>query len=380
MGTHGSGTAPHTPRRRYRILFVGHHRLDRSPSQRFRFEQYLGFLQANGFDWELSNILDAEADRVFYSPGNYLGKLGIFLRSGLHRLRDVVRAGQYDIIFIQREAFMTGTAWFEKQFYQSGAKVVFDFDDSVWLPNVSAGNASLAFLKRPEKTQDLIRFSHLVFAGNGYLADYARQFNDQVVVIPTTVDTDEYAPPPHRPANPRFVLGWSGSPTTIEHFEYSLPVLRELKRRHGDRIDIQLIGDGSYRNEELGVVGKPWTRQTEVPTIAGFDAGFMSLPDTEWARGKCGLKGLTYMSLAVPTIMSPVGVNTEIIRHGQNGFLATSTDEWIACIERLMTDPELARRIGQAGRQTVLDGYSIHAQKHRYLHYLTALAEGQTLH
>jgi len=93
----------------------------------------------------------------------------------------------------------------------------------------------------------------------------------------------------------------------------------------------------------------------------------MPLPDDEWAKGKCGLKGLSYMACEVPTIMSPVGVNTEIIQHGKNGFLASTTDEWMACLSQLIENPELRETIGKAGKQTVLEKYSVLSQQQNYL-------------
>ena len=37
-------------------------------------------------------------------------------------------------------------------------------------------------------------------------------------------------------------------------------------------------------------------------------------------QGKCGMKGLLYMSVGIPSVMSNVGMNKDIIKHGVNGF------------------------------------------------------------
>ena len=93
----------------------------------------------------------------------------------------------------------------------------------------------------------------------------------------------------------------------------------------------------------------------------------MPLPNDEWSKGKCGLKGLQYMGMAIPTVMSPVGVNTDIIDDGENGFLADSEDEWVDKLSQLIEDKMLRTRIGISGRKTVVDNYSVEANKHKYL-------------
>ncbi len=345
------------------------HRPDRSPSQRFRFEQYLEYIRANGYDYEFSYLISAADDKIFYKPGNLPSKLGIFLRSTLRRLGEAMRAGSYDIIFIQREAYMLGTAFFEKSFARSRAKVIFDYDDSIWVQQVSAGNRMLGFLKNADKTRDIIKVSDMVFAGNQYLADFAAQYNPVVRIVPTTIDTDEYQRLP-RPADQpldQVCIGWSGSFTTIEHFETALPALRIIQQQYGPRVTFRVVGDGSYRNEELGITGLPWRKDTEVADLSAMDIGIMPLPDTEWAKGKCGLKGLQYMAVETPTIMSPVGVNTEIIQHGENGLLASTTEEWVAALRLLIDDGAARGLMGRAGRKTVVEQFSVLSERDHYL-------------
>ncbi len=349
-----------------KVLYLTLHRAERSPSQRFRFEQYMEFLKQNGFDYTFSYLLDANDDKVFYSPRNYFAKAIISLKSIFRRVGEVLNANDYDIIFVQRECFMLGTAVFEKLFARSKAKLIFDFDDSIWMQNVSEANKKLAFLKNAEKTSEIIRVADLIFAGNPYLRDYAKQFNENITIIPTTIDTEEYKPVAHS-NDGKVCIGWSGSITTIQHFKYAIPALEIIKKKYGERISIKVIGDGNYKNEALNVISLPWVKPDEVKEISSFDIGIMPLPDDEWAKGKCGLKGLQYMALEVPTIMSPVGVNSEIIQDGENGFLATTTEEWVDKISRLIESEELRKKVGKAARQTVIEKYSVEALKPVYL-------------
>jgi glycosyltransferase involved in cell wall biosynthesis len=85
----------------------------------------------------------------------------------------------------------------------------------------------------------------------------------------------------------------------------------------------------------------------------------MPMPDEEWALGKCALKALQYMAAEVATVASAVGANREVIDHGRNGLLVTTTQEWLECIATLAEKPDLRRQIGAAGRRTVEEEYSM---------------------
>lgn len=350
------------------ILFIDMHREGRSPSQRFRYEQYLGLLRTKGFVIHHSYLLSENDDKLFYASGNYVSKGWILLKSISKRFGDLFQARNYDFIFIQREAFMLGTVFFERLLSKSGAKLIVDFDDAIWLHQVSSSspNQNLNFLKRPSKTSEIIKLADTVVAGNSYLAKYALQFNTKVEVIPTTIDTDLYTPQKKFPKS-KINIGWSGSKTTVDHFKEAIPALEKVKQKYGDKIEFTVIGDGSYRYENLGIIGKSWSLDKEVSDLQEFDIGIMPLPNDEWSKGKCGLKGLQYMALEIPTIMSPVGVNTEIIDHKINGFLASTSDEWVDYLGMLIENPELRHQIGILGRQKVVEHYSVVANSERFL-------------
>jgi len=359
-----------------KVLFIASHRPDRNPGQRFRFEQYFDHLRQNGYECHLSYIINVNDDKVLYAQGKYFHKALLGLKAALKRGLDAWSGNEYDIIFIFREAFFTGSTLFERLFSRTKAKLVFDFDDAIWHFDVSEANKKLGFLKNPGKTAQIISRVDLVFAGNQYLADFARHYNDKVVIIPTTIDTDEYIPGPFNEGK-EICIGWSGSITTIRHFQIVVPALKKIKEKFGTRVRFKVIGDGAYKNDELGIRGIAWNKQDELDELRSIDIGIMPLPDDEWSRGKCGLKGLQYMALEIATVMSPVGVNAEIIRDGENGMLAGTDEEWVAKLSLLVENPELRRRLGQAGRRTVLDGYSVHAQKNNYLRYFDSLTGKQ---
>ncbi len=358
-----------------RMLLMAVHSPDRAPSQRFRIEEFLPYLRQQGIETDYGWALSADEAKTFYSPAPLTHKARVVARAGARRVWSVlpqVLRRRYDVVFVQREAFFLGGPWFE-WLSTRRAPMLYDFDDAIWVHQISASNRRFAFLKNVDKVPDLVRMAHTVLAGNPYLAQWAGQYSSNVKIVPTTIDTEAYTPGPRRAGEP-VTIGWSGSTSTIEHFETALPVLTRVKAQFGDRVRFKVIGDAKYRHDALGIVGEAWRADTEVEELRKIDVGLMPLPDTEWARGKCGLKGLQYMSLAIPTVMSPVGVNADIIRHGHNGFLASAEDEWVARLTELVESAELRARLGDAGRQTVVDSYSVQRWRDTYVELIRTAA------
>jgi glycosyltransferase involved in cell wall biosynthesis len=235
--------------------------------------------------------------------------------------------------------------------------------------DVSEGNKNWKWLKNPLKTGQIIGLANMVFAGNRYLADYALNFNKNVKIVPTTIDTD-YHKKIHSPVTKEKVcIGWSGSTTTIKHFRMAENFLLKIKEKFGDKVYFKLIGSDTYTNPLLNLKGIKWNLSSEIADLSEIDIGIMPLPDDEWANGKCGFKGLQYMAMEIPAVMSPVGVNTEIITDGVNGFLAGDDNEWIEKLSLLIESASLRKKIGAEGRKTVQERYSVESLKYKYLEY-----------
>jgi glycosyltransferase involved in cell wall biosynthesis len=282
-----------------------------------------------------------------------------------------VTSRRYDLVLVHRESLPVGPPWVERILGSAGVPYVFDFDDAIYLRASSDANRRLAWLKYPSKTATVVRNARVVIAGNEHLANWARRSAADVVVIPTAIDTDVY-----RPAPPRMgplCVGWSGSPSTIQHLEQLAPVLSELQRERGVRL--RIIGDSGYTIDGAAVDAVPWREASELEDLRAIDIGVMPLPNDEWARGKCGLKALQYMALGIPAILSPVGVNRAIARDGA-ALLASTAAEWRSALRALLDDEQLRVRTGRAGRVRVESEYSLDTALPLWERALRSAADG----
>lgn len=340
-----------------KILFIASHRPNRAPGQRFRFEMFFDELEKAGFGVELSFLLDEEADRILYSKGNYLKKALIALKSIRKRKADQKRATDFDLVVIFREALMTRSIFFEKALAQAQVPMIFDFDDAIWIKDVSANNRILSALKDENKIKKILPLCTAVTAGNAYLADFAKLYNPNVHIIPSTIDESVHKPIQVE-KDQHICVGWSGSLTTMAHFESLLPVLEKLRAKYGQELRLLTIGAKSSKAEELNIEYLPWKAHSENNDLNQIDIGLMPLPNNKWTAGKCGMKALLYMAAGKATIVTPLGVNAEIIQHGMNGLHATSHQEWYEAIVDLLENPEKRKQLGENGRTTVVQHYS----------------------
>jgi glycosyltransferase involved in cell wall biosynthesis len=328
---------------------------DTSPGQRFRIEQWEPILKDKGVEITYSPFETEELHRVLYENGKTLQKAKTVLQNMNNRRVEMRSVQNFDLVYVFREAAIFGPALFEKQVARSGVPMIFDFDDAVFVAYKSPSNGYLSHLKFPKKTGAICRHSAWVMAGNDYLADYARQFNPNVTIVPTTIDTDKYQPKTEYEKE-KLVIGWSGSYSTAQYLDTVAAVFQDLAKERD--FVLKVIGAPKYNLDKVNLNAIPWKSATEVEDLLEMDIGIMPMPDDLWSQGKCGLKALQYMALGIPTICSPIGVNRKIIKDGANGFLAADKDEWIEKLKRLMDSVELRRKLGREGRKTVEQEYS----------------------
>lgn len=318
------------------------------PSFRFRVQQFLPYLRANGV-----------ACDCFIIPADPIRRLRLL--RGMRR---------YDVVFLQKKMLR----WADRRLLRANARrLVYDVDDAIMYRY--RGSRSSLSAARKRRFRDMARMSDLVLAGNDFLCWLAADYAARAVCFRTVVDTDFYTPGPGAGQEP-LVIGWSGSASTNHYLSIVMPVLDRLAERH--HFILRLVSDTRAgipfeACRSLRVEFTPWDSATELGDFRAFDIGLMPLPDDEWAYGKCALKGLLYMACGVPAVCSSVGAVTTIVTDGETGFLSASDEEWRKKIERLLGDFALRRRIAEKARGLVVSRYSLAVQAPQLLHILQGL-------
>lgn len=340
-------------------------------SSRLRMLQYLPALQGAGIDVEVSPLLDDA-----YVSDLYAGRVSItgVARSYWQRLRRTRSLDQFDVVWMEKEAWPWLPDWLELPLLGGSTRLVVDYDDAVF-HRYDAHRSPLVRGLLGRKIDAVMRRANLVTVGNDYLAERARSAGAaRIEWLPTVVDLQRYpAAAPAHDAAP-VVVGWIGSPSTAEYLRQVADALAPLQ----DEGLVRCVAIGARPDQ---VAGTPfqvteWQEDTEVAQLQRFDIGIMPLPDEPWERGKCGYKLIQYMACGLPVVASPVGVNTDIVEPGKHGFLASSPGEWAEAIRRLAMDPSLRRRMGDGGRRRVEQTYCLQAQASRLVDMLSGVASG----
>lgn len=324
-------------------------------STRQRLLQYVPALSAAGISIEHHALLDDDYVRRLATGERYPKRR--LARAYRERLAQVIGDDGSDVLWIYAELFPYLPASFERLAFRSGKPVVYDFDDAFFH---QYDDNPRPFVRRAlrGKLQPLIEGAAICCCGNEYLRSYAARLRPDSIVLPTVVDTDAYTPRAVDREGPVRV-GWIGSPSTWQILRDFLPMLQDVCRSRGALL--RIVGAGAAAEGERGPAIElvEWTEETEIDSVRNMDVGIMPLRDVAFQRGKSGYKLIQYMACGLPVVASPVGVNAEIVRHGENGLLASCEQDWRDALGMLIDDAAARRTMGAAGRQRVEQHYSL---------------------
>jgi len=320
-----------------------------TPSSRLRVRQHVPALRREGIE-----VQEAPSP-VSLFPASEPGAARWRRRlRGLRHLGSVLAARaphaasswRFDLTWLQKELY-PGLPTLEPFLHPP---VVFDVDDAVWLRGPAGFFAC----------RTLARRSRLVLAGNMFIAERFSSWGARVETVPTGVDTTQFRPS-ERPEPPAPAVGWIGSRSTLPYLEELAPALAPFFGRNRDW-RLLVIADARPRLPEA--IGArldfiPWDPETAPRHLAErARIGVMPAPDDDWARGKCSMKMLQYMACGLPVVVTPVGMNAEVLARGALGIGPASPGEWAEALETLARDPQLRARMGRQGRLVVEQEFS----------------------
>lgn len=323
-------------------------------SSRLRTLQYLPFLRAAGVEVDVTFLLDNDYLRSFNGKKT-INKWPIIC-AYLKRVQQLLRSKKYHLLWIEKELFPWLPATAEKMLHRLKIPYAVDYDDAVFHSYDQHPN-HLVRLMLGKKIDHVMRKAALVVAGNEYLANRAKLAGaDNVVIIPTVIDIERYRlQAPNENESEYLTIGWIGSSSTYPLLQDLAPVLTTILKKYNARLLI--VGAKGEGFSGLPVEWLEWSEDTEVHLIQRMSIGIMPLRNTPFCLGKCGYKLIQYMACARPVIASPVGVNSQIVNNGVNGFLAENAQQWHEAFEQLLSDAQLRQKMGRQGRLLVEQKY-----------------------
>ncbi len=290
-----------------------------------------------------------------------MGIIGGFIR----RFLTLFTLSAYDFIYIHREAAPIGPPIFEwlisKVFRK---KIIYDFDDAIWVKIASDANPKVANLKCSWKVSKICKYSKTVSVGNDFLAEYAKKYCNDVRIIPTVVNTETYHNRLRDQSNGKLVIGWTGTFTNLYNLQLITNVIQKLQKKHD--FNFLIIADRDPKLKELKYTYHKWNLKTEIEDLLQMHIGIMPLINSEVEKGKCGFKAIQYMSLGIPAVVSPVGANRNVVEDGKTGYWAEKDQEWEERLERLILDEQLRIQLGTNGREKIIKEYAVKVQKNNF--------------
>ena len=277
----------------------------------------------------------------------------------------------YDIVWIEKELFPYIPFFVEKLFLKNSPPYVVDYDDAIFHNYDSSKNVLFKFIFNKKIAKIMFNASAVV-VGNDYLNNYAKKAGAKnITILPTVVDLDLY-PSINYISNEKIIkVGWIGSPQTIKFLKPIFSVFKKLAKD----LNVKFIAIG-VNDSDVGtslVKTKKWSYDKETILLQDIDIGIMPLPNDEWTKGKCGYKLIQYMASFKPVIASPVGINNQIVKHGENGYLACNFEDWEKYLRILINSKNLRHSMGTRGRKIVEKKYSLDSNKDTYFNIFDKL-------
>jgi glycosyltransferase involved in cell wall biosynthesis len=337
-------------------------------SSRVRFYQYFPHLTAQGVEIIGAPFFDDEYVRNLYQGQR--ASLTRVLRAYLKRLSILGSSSSFDLLWVEKELFPWLPPWFEGLLHRP---YVVDYDDAVF-HRYDMHSSGLVRALLGHKTDRVMSQAELVIAGNEYLAERARRAGArQVECLPSVVDVSRYALT-ESAGNSIFRIGWIGSPVTAPYLDLVREAIGRLSQE--SPVSLTLIGSGKLRSfSTIPTETLPWNETMELEMSRMFDVGIMPLVDGPFERGKCGYKLIQYMASGLPVIASPVGVNQTIVEPDVNGYLATSSSDWLVALRKLRDSVETRKFMGEAGRRKAEQLYNLQGTAPRLLELLSSLTK-----
>jgi len=345
-----------------RVLALVPNQVGHAAGQRGSIELWQKVLSASGIDIEFAPFESDHLRSIIFSSGQNIAKAAEMLRCYWSRFSLLDRLDEFDAVFVYREAALIGPAILERLIARK-KPIIYQLDDPLFVPYRSPKNGYFSYLKFFGKIKEIVKLSSVVIVNSTQIQEFAIQYNSNVWLIPSIVDTSSFTFDPRYQDISPVTVGWSGSPTTAGNVKILEQPLQRISRVTDHQI--HFIGAEDFDLKDVKYTAQLWNEKSEVRDLRNIQIGLVPLPMNAWNPFKFIMKTAQYMALGIVPVGTPMASNPEVIRHGENGFLASTNEEWFEYIELLATDKELRCRLSKNAATDAESKYSLNANKDR---------------
>lgn len=283
-----------------------------------------------------------------------------------------------DLVYLYRVAYSPFVEELIQQARGRHIPIIFGVDDLVFDPNVvndpvkkmPHDRAALYYEGSWRYRQTLLASDYAV-AATEYLTGLARHHGKPAFVHRNglsqwMIEAAESLVPQRteRAERDRLIIGYvSGTATHDRDFLEASPALAQILVRY-PQVELHILGPlavppelESFGDRVRNLPLAPW--REVLPILNTFDINLAPLQyGNPFCHAKSEVKYIEASPLGIPTVASRIDAFEFAIHDGENGFLAGDTEEWVTKLERLINDPALRRRMGEAARADVMARYA----------------------
>lgn len=293
----------------------------------------------------------------------------------------------------------------------AGCKYVLDLDDDPF--TFSKNHPEYKLLKeRMPQVKKMVEMADHVVVSTEPLREIVSKVNPYVTVIPNAIDPEIWKVTNKKKNDGKIHLGWIASashmadlpvimgalvevvkkyPTVHVHFAgmidmkimdvenpseemINLAVLKSLIERSKMHMDFSPLA-GRFTHH---VGTKGYEEFPEFLASLGLDIAVAAIENNQFNRAKSNIKWLEHAMLEIPMVLSDVGPYKGI-KHGEEGFLAKTKEDWVEYLGLLIEDAELRKKIGRNAKKSAIAGFHIKDQLPKYQELFTKLLEKKNI-
>src|SRR4030042_2509369 len=284
-------------------------------------------------------------------------------KTGMANLDAIDKA---DLVIIQREFCQDYEIYTKvKSILKSQNKpLILDLDDNLFvLPIDHPGRLNGYYVNSLLPLLQAVMEADLITVSTKPLREYLLPFNPNIQIIPNYLDDSIWqlsSQVSETGSSGKVTIGYMGGDIHEPDLKMILPILLQIFNKYPDHVNFHFWGIDAPT--ELAPYSKVDWYPTRIKRYDEFASTFLTqhadiliapLCDNLFNSCKSPIKFLEYSAFGAPRVYTRVTPYADIVENGKDGFIASTTDEWMDGLSRLIESPSLRQEVVQNAQQKI---------------------------